>query len=87
MQYPSGAALSFLNSAISIVSGSSIPSTVTNLSHIFDGLTSFNLDITGWNTSAVTNMSAIFAGARVFNQNICSQAIVLYVEEKGKNHD
>ncbi|MEM6966889.1 MAG: BspA family leucine-rich repeat surface protein, partial [Bacteroidota bacterium] len=33
---------------------------ITNLSHIFDGCTVFNGDVSSWNTANVTDMSAVF---------------------------
>ncbi len=43
---------------------------VTNMAHMFNGATSFNGDIGGWNTASVTNMQAMFFEATDFNQNI-----------------
>jgi surface protein len=45
-----------------------IPSTVLNMSYMFDGATSFNQDISTWNTSSVKNMDGMFNGATIFNQ-------------------
>ncbi len=57
--------------ATSLVSiPSTIPSTITNISYMFKNLTSFNLNITGWNTSNITNMAGLFNGASIFNQDI-----------------
>ncbi len=47
----------------------SLPSSVTNLSHMFSG-SEFNGDIGGWDTSNVTNMSFMFSENRFFNQDI-----------------
>ncbi|MBK9257161.1 MAG: BspA family leucine-rich repeat surface protein [Saprospiraceae bacterium] len=44
--------------------------TVTNMSGVFYGATSFNQDIGGWNTANVTDMSYMFFNASAFNQNI-----------------
>jgi surface protein len=45
-------------------------SSVTNMSIMFFGATSFNRDIGGWDTSSVTNMTSMFNGASTFNQDI-----------------
>ena len=47
-----------------------LPATITNLSYMFFGATSFNQNIGAWNVRNVTNMVAMFAYASVFNQNI-----------------
>lgn len=47
-----------------------LPTTVTDISGMFEGATSFNGDVTGWDTSAVTDMSGVFKGAISFNQDI-----------------
>jgi len=51
---------------------SSLPSSVTDLSFAFDRATSFNQDLSAWNTSKVTDMSWTFADARSFNQPLNS---------------
>lgn len=48
----------------------SLPSTVTDLSNMFLNATSFNYDISNWNTANVTNMWGMFSSATSFNQNI-----------------
>ena len=50
----------------------SIPSTVTDLSQMFQSASAFNQNIGSWNTANVTNMSYMFSGATAFNQNIGS---------------
>ncbi len=48
---------------------SNLPSTVTDLSHMFEN-SSFNQPIGSWNTAAVTNMAGMFNGAIYFNKPI-----------------
>lgn len=43
-----------------------------DLSSMFQGASSFNQNISTWNTSAVSNMASMFSGATAFNQNIGS---------------
>ncbi len=43
---------------------------VTDMSGMFQDATSFNGDISGWNTGSVVDMSYMFSGAAAFNQNI-----------------
>ncbi len=45
-------------------------STVLHMGSMFSGATSFNGDISRWNTASVTNMSLMFQNARSFNQDI-----------------
>jgi surface protein len=47
-------------------------STVTNMTQLFQGATSFNKDISSWNISNVTTLSSMFRNAYVFNQDISS---------------
>ena len=43
---------------------------VTNMAYLFRGVTSFNGDISHWDTSAVTDMDQMFFIANAFNQDI-----------------
>ena len=43
---------------------------VTDMSNMFNGASSFNSDISNWDTSSVTDMSIMFARASSFNQPI-----------------
>ncbi len=45
-------------------------SAVTDMSWMFSGATSFNGDISGWNTEKVTNMQGMFVDATSFNGDI-----------------
>lgn len=56
-------------SQLSAVPGS-LPSGVTDLSAAFEGATSFNQSLDGWDTSAVTNMANTFNGAAGFDADI-----------------
>ena len=47
-------------------------SSVTDMSHMFDGATVFNGDINSWDVSSVTDMSDMFYRAVAFNQDISS---------------
>ena len=47
-----------------------ITTAVTDMSDIFSGKTTFNGDISLWNTAAVTNMFQMFVSAEVFNGDI-----------------
>ncbi|WP_169334019.1 BspA family leucine-rich repeat surface protein [Cytophaga aurantiaca] len=47
-----------------------LPSTVTDLSYMFEYALSFNSPIGTWNTASVTNMQSMFSDARTFNQPI-----------------
>jgi surface protein len=45
-------------------------STITDMSELFKDNTTFNQDISGWNTGAVTSMNSMFKNATAFNQDI-----------------
>ncbi len=47
-------------------------SNVTDMSHMFHFASSFNGDVSGWNTGTVTDMSSMFNNATSFNQPIGS---------------
>lgn len=47
-------------------------SIVTDMSHMFEGATTFNQDLNSWNVSNVTNMAFMFRNASAFNGNIGS---------------
>ena len=49
-----------------------LPATVTDMSYMFSGSSSFNGDVSGWDTSAVTDMSGMFSYASSFNQSLNS---------------
>lgn len=51
---------------------SSLPTTVTNITGIFEQCSTFNQDISMWNTSNVTAMADVFSGASIFNQPLNS---------------
>jgi surface protein len=60
------------NSAINLTSVVEIPSTVTSTREMFNGATSFNGDVSGWDTSNITTMEGMFRGASAFNQPLNS---------------
>ncbi len=47
-----------------------LPSTVTDLSKAFQDATSFDADLSGWDTSGVTNLTSTFAGATSFTAGV-----------------
>ena len=49
---------------------STLPTNVTDLTAIFKGASSFNWDLSSWNTSNVTAMEGMFADAISFNQSL-----------------
>ena len=49
-----------------------LPHSITTMYGMFEGASTFNQDISSWNTSNVTDMSYMFNGAIAFNQDIGS---------------
>ena len=45
---------------------------VQNVLHVLCGATSFNGDLSGWDTSNVITMDAMFQGTTSFNQDLCA---------------
>ena len=43
-----------------------------SMANMFNGATSFNSDINGWDVSSIDNMIQVFAGATSFNQPLNS---------------
>jgi len=62
----------FLASVNLIDVPATLPATVTDMSYMFIGASSFNGDVSGWDTGLVTNMSTMFYGASSFNQSLNS---------------
>ncbi len=58
------------NLTMNATAGTPDMSLVTNMAYMFNGATSFNGDISGWNTASVTSMSRMFWVATSFNQNV-----------------
>ena len=50
----------------------SIPSSVTDMAHMFRDASSFNADLSSWDTSSVVFMNYMFNGASVFNVDLSS---------------
>jgi len=60
----------FYNATNLVLVPANIPATVTNTSYMFAGASSFNSDISTWNTRSITNMESMFDEATTFNNNI-----------------
>jgi surface protein len=65
---------SFVNSLRSVSGNFAVPryvpSSVTNMTSMFDSASAFNQNIGAWDTSSVTSMFLMFRNATAFNQNI-----------------
>jgi surface protein len=69
----SGASTPFTHSTAGVIPFNRIVTTLmTNMSSMFRTATTFNSDISSWDTSNVTNMSQMFENASLFNQAIGS---------------
>ena len=66
---------SFQNCQNLSISATNLPNLDANLAYTFSGATSFNSDISNWDTSNVTNMEGIFYGADAFNQDISQKTV------------
>jgi surface protein len=60
----------FLASVNLIDVPATLPATVTDMSYMFSGASSFNGDVSGWDTGLVTDMSYMFNGASSFNGDV-----------------
>jgi surface protein len=84
----------FLNAINLIQVPSQIPNTVTDITQMFGGATSFNFDIGNWNVSNVNSMYGIFDSASSFNQDISgwnvsnvSDMHLMFNKASSFNHD
>ena len=63
-------AYAFLASVNLIDVPSNLPATVTDMRAMFAGASSFNGDVSGWDTGLVLSMRAMFVGASSFDQSL-----------------
>ena len=49
---------------------STLPATVKDMSNMFEDASSFNGDVSGWNTGRVWDMNSMFSWATAFNQSV-----------------
>ncbi len=62
--------LNFLGGALLTSVPTTLPSTVSDVSDMFSGASTFNQDLSTWDVSKVTNMSGMFRSAVIFNQDL-----------------
>lgn len=62
----------FLNKAANVQAVAAPPATVTDYNSMLLGATSFNGNVSDWNTSKVTDFTGMFYGATSFNQSVNS---------------
>ncbi len=72
--YPNITNLSYLFGSCILLTTvpTTLPSTVTNISNMFNAAQVFNGNINSWNVSKVLQMNYVFYAAEVFNQNLNS---------------
>ena len=68
---------SFKNCQNLSISATNLPNLDANLAYTFSGATSFNSDISNWDTSNVTTMEGIFYDADAFNQDISQKEVTV----------
>jgi surface protein len=67
---PTSARLAFYKWNGSFTVPSDLPSTITDTGYMFEGASSFNGDLSSWDTSNVTDMGYMFYGASSFNGDL-----------------